>query len=375
MKKANLIVAAAVLFLLSSLLQREFTRGTFDPVERAFVAWLSANSNAKAAMPPLTLVLYDDEASALAGASRMGALDVTLFARAVSRLGAVAGGVEGMPGDPSRMMEAAGGMPVFAGYAPETPPGAGWTPWGGVPGARWLELRGVPGPAATRLPRGFFSAPEGDSGPCRVALSGRIADRIVPSFLALTWAAGSGLRSTIPVADGGWLKCGPRSLPLDPEGGASFFAADPARVLSMNELLVAAEKYERREEASPLRGHVVVLARATADIARLRNSPGGAAATPSELWARSWDALGKGRFFVLPGWWYQPLLAAIAVGLALGPGRRGWSACLGAGAAALLVYLLAAIGVFSSFGLLLPFVPTAGTLAAGVLSGRFIFRS
>jgi hypothetical protein len=374
-KGARLLLCVAAVAGVSLLLQREFVRGTFDPVERAFVGWLSANTGAKNALPPLTLVLYDDEASNLAGSTRMGALDAALFARAVSKLGAAAAGVEGLPGDPSRMVEAAGRMPVFAGYAPDNPPGMGWTPCVGVPGAKWFELRGLAGPAATRIPRGFFTAPEGGSGPRRALIVARNADCVVPSFLALSWAAGQRLKTGQVFVDGNRLRAPHCSVPIDVEGKTAFFPAAPAGIISMNELLVAAEKYERGEGDSPLRGRVVVLARATADVTRLKNSPQSIAATPSELWAESWAALSRGRCFLLPGWWYQVVLVAAVAGLALALRGRTWPAMAGAGSASLLFYLLIALGAFASVGILLPFVLSAGTLVAGLLLGRLILKT
>lgn len=378
MKKVAVFAHApliALLLLVSLLLQREFARGTFDPVERTFVGWLAANTGAKNLLPPLTLVLYDEEASSLAGAPRMGALDVALFARAASRLGAVAAGIEGLTGDPSRMLEAAGRMPVFAGYAPDAPPSMGWTPWGGVPGPHWMELRGLAGRASTRLTHGFFAAPEGGTGPRRAVMVARNSDRVVPSLLALCWAAAQRARSGEASAEGRWLRLAERSVPIDADGGTSFFPAAKASVMTMSEFLVAAEKYERRESRSPLLGHVVVLARATADITRIKSPAESEAATPPELWARAWPSLRQGRCFVLPGWWYQAALTAAGFCLALGTGRRGWRGCAAAGTAALFVYLLVALGVFASAGVLLPFVLSAGTLASGLLFGRFIFRT
>lgn len=374
MSRARLVFVFLSAAMASLLLQREFHRGTFDPCERAFVGWLSANSGPMGALPPLTLVLYDEEASELAGATRMGTLDIALFTRAASKLGAAAAGVEGLAGDPSRMMEAAGRLPVFAGYAPESPPGMGWTPWSGVPQRRWTELPGVAGSAATRLPRGFFAVPESEAGPRRAVILGRNADAVIPSFLALAWRAAQGERSAVPLAEGGWLRCADRSLPVDAEGATCFFPSAPGGTISMNELLVAAEKHERGEGASPLSGRIVVLARATADIARVKNYASGAAATPSELWAQAWAALRQGRSFVLPGWWYQFVLVVAAAALSVFVARRGWLAVFGAGFAGLLVYLLTALGVFASAGILLPFVPTVGTLLVALLSGCLILR-
>lgn len=374
MSKTRFFAAVLALALVSALLQREFARGTFDTIERGFVGWLAANSNPAPALPPLALVLYDDEASLVAGQDRMGPLDVTLFARAASRLGAMAAGVEGSPGDPMRMIEAAGGLPLFAGYAPDNAPGTGWTPWKGTPGSRWQELPGLIGPAATRFPRGFFSVPEGSAGPRNIVVAARNTERAVPSFLAVSWAAAQRNRAEVPLVDGASLRLGKRKLPVDALGRAYFFAAPPSAVMGMNDLLVAAEKYEREGGQSPLRGHLLVLARATSEVARVKGSSHEVAVTPADLWAQAWHALRQGRMFVLPTWWYQIVVVLAASGLACAAGRCNWLGLFIGAAVAVLVFLLAALAAFGTSGLLLPFVPSVGTLCVGLLLGRFLSR-
>jgi hypothetical protein len=118
MNRTIALAVIAGLALLAAWMHREHARGTFDVIESGFVSWLAANTadkNQARYLPPLTLVLYDEEASELAGTTRLALLDGTLFARAASRLGALAAGVEGIGEDPSRMIEAAEGMPVFGG--------------------------------------------------------------------------------------------------------------------------------------------------------------------------------------------------------------------------------------------------------------------
>ena len=369
MKRTSLLFAAAVLVGSSVWLQREFARGTFDAVERRFAGWLGANTGTAAALPPLVIVLYDEESSELAGAERMAVLDGALFARAAVKLGATAAGVEGLAGNPSRMLEAAGRMTLFGGFDVSSPPETGWTPCDGTFDRRWPELPGLAGPAAARFSRGFFEPPSGSAGPRRISFVARNSDRPVPSFLAMAWAAGQAIRPSEIKAMPGRLEGRGRFVPLDENGSSLFFAQDAARIMTMNELLVASEKYEREGGESPVRGSVIVLARATPEVARLAS--GDAALTPAELWAQSWQALRQGRFFVVPGWWYALLVAFVALALCAGPARRGWGAACGAGAAALLVYLLAALGAFATYGLLLPFVPSAATLLAGLFLGRF----
>jgi len=371
MKNFRIIVIAAVLAVLSFWLQREFLRGTFDPVESGFAGWLAANTSAREALPPLVVVLYDEESSALAGATRMAVLDGALFVRAAAKLGALAAGIEGLRGNPARMLEAAGRMPVFGGFEIAAPPDNGWTPCAGAVGDDWAELPGLAGPSAARFPRGFFAPPAGAVGPRSIGLVARHADRPVPSFLAMAWAAGQRLRSSDMTAAPGRLEGQGRMLPLDAGGSACFFAEDEAQVMSMNDLLVAAEKFEREGGVSPLHGSIVVLCRATADVSRVKAGADADALTPAELWAQGWSALRKGRFFLLPEWWYPLLPALAAVALCLGPSRRRWGAVLATGLLAVLAYLLIALGVFATFGLLLPLVPSAATLLAGLLLGQF----
>jgi len=375
MSKARIIAVGVVLLAVSALLQREFGRGSFDAVERAFVGWLAANVNAGRLLPPLAVVLYDEEASSVAGSERMGALDVALFARAAARAGALAAGVENLPGDPARMIEAAGGMPLFGGYDLDKAPATGWTPWAGTPDSGWQELPGLVGPASTRFPRGFFTAPDGASGPRSVLLAARNADRAVPSFLALAWAASLRSRVEPPTAGSGWLYCEKRKLPLDSRGRANFFPAAQGVVMGMNELLVAAEKFEREGGRPPLGGHIVVLARATPEVVRFKDSSTALAATPVELWAQTWHALRLGRLFLLPGAWYAAVLAIAAFSLCFWAKPRSWLGLIGTAAAVFFIYLLAALASFASQGLLLPFVPSVGTLFAGLVLGRFLPRS
>lgn len=176
------------------------------------------------------------------------------------------------------------------------------------------------------------------------------------------------------MAEAGWLRCGKHKVPVDTGGQAHFFPVDPAMVMGMNHLLVAAEKYEREGGASPLRGHIFVLARSTPEVTRVKGPSDSVAATPAELWAQSWHALRQGRMFVLPAWWYQMLVVLAALGLCGVAGRRGWLGLLATTAVAVLAYLLVALGAYGSSGLLLPFVPSVGTLCSGLLLGRFISR-
>ena len=172
MNRTIALAVIAGLVLLAAWLHREHARGTFDVIESGFVSRLAANTtdkNQTRYLPPLTLVLYDEEASELAGTTRLALLDGTLFARAASRLGALAAGVEGIGEDPSRMIEAAEGMPVFGGYDWQSPPGQGWTPVAGAPAAGWPDRARAP------CSRSRASAPANckPGGPKRVPALGR----------------------------------------------------------------------------------------------------------------------------------------------------------------------------------------------------------
>lgn len=368
MKFPAFAAVLAVLALLAAWMQRENARGTFDPVERAFVSWLAANSGGKGALPPLTLVLYDEEASELAGTGRMAMLDGALFARAASRLGALGAGIVGLSGDPTRMIEAAGGMPVFGGYDISAPPGLGWTPLRGAPDERWEEVPGLAGRPG-RFARGFLSPPTGEAGPREIRLAGRNGDRAVPSFLALAWAVANGWRWSEINAEPPALLGPDGRMVLDCAGSARFLPFGMPVTMTMNELLVAAEKFEREGGVSPVRGHVMVLAPATSDVTRV--STGGLRpVTPAEQWAQAWEAVRGNRLFLAPGWWYSPVVVLAGGALGLGPARRTTRASLVAGLFALLVFTLLALGVFGSTRVVLPLVPTSLTLLVALLLGR-----
>jgi hypothetical protein len=367
----NARAAAAVAAVLAGLvlwLQREQERGTFEVVERAFVSWLAANTAGPGPLPPMTLVLYDEEASELAGTKRLDVLDAALFARAAARLGASAAGVEGVGGDPWRMVEAAGGLPVFGGYDRRHPPGQGWTPLSGVPGAAWEEVPGLAGRRG-RFARGFVAPPADAGGAREILLAGRNGDRAVPSFVALAWAVAHGARwSEVAVEEGALTVPGAR-IPLDAGGAARFLPEGGSAVMTMSELLVAAERFEREGGDPPFRDHVLVLAPATADVARVAVE-GAREVTPAERWAPAWEAVRTNRLFLPPGRWYPGWLLAAGLVLALGPARRSNRTAWAAGCFAVLVFALVALGVFGSSRVLLPAGATLATLGVALVLGR-----
>ena len=368
MKKIHGVVIALVLTLLAFWLQREAVRGTFAAVERGFVSWLSANTSSARPLPPLTLVLYDDEASELAGSGRMAVLDGALFARAASRLGAVGAGIEGLAGDPTRMVEAAGGMPVFGGYDWSEAPGNGWTPLRGEAGADWSEVPGLAGRPA-RFARGFLAPPQGGDGARTILVSGRNGDRAVPSLLALAWAVAQGWRWSELTAETSGLRGPDGGMVLDGGGAVTFLPGGDPPLMTMNELLVAAEKFEREGGDSPLRGHVVVMARATSEVTRLTGA-GMKPVTPAEQWALAWEAVRSHRWFHPPGWWYPVLLALTATFLAQLTRRRSLGGALWSGFFVLLLFALASLGIFAATRIALPLAPTLLMLMAGLMFGR-----
>ena len=368
MKRVALAGLVAGLTVLALWLQRESARGTFDFLERGLVSWLAANATTTEPLPPMTIVLYDEEALQLAGAERLAVLDGALFARAAARLGAAAAGIEGLQGDPRRMIEAAGRMPVFGGYELDQPPGTGWTPLLGEPPLTWEEVPGLAG-RPERFARGFLAPPSGWDGAREILLVGRNGDRQVPSFLVLAWTACQGLRATSLQVEGEAIKAAGRVLPVGRKGAAHFLPGMAPSVMTMNELLVQAERFEREGGDSSLQGQVVVLARATADVARV-SSAGGAAVTPVELWGSAWEAARTNRLFLRPGWWFTAALVATGCVLALGPIGRSWRGALLAGFFALLVYGLVALAFFQGSRLLLPAGPVLFMLVAGLAAGR-----
>lgn len=368
MRARTAVALAAALALLVFWIRREESQGTFDPVERVFLSWLLANDPQRVELPSLTMVLYDEESVALSGEGRLGVLDAALFARAASRLGAVAIGVEGLDGDPSRVVDAARGTRVFGGFEAARPPGEGWTPVRGLPGGWWPEIPGSVG-LPGRFARGFIPEPAELAVASHVLVVARCGDRVVPSFLALAWAAARGWRPTDLVFEHGMLRSPDGRLPGGADGTAGVLQASAPRRMTLNDFLVAAELHEREGADSPVRGQVVVLARVTPEVTRLAG-PGVAASTPVELCLRSWDSVRTGGVFRRAGWWFGPALWALACVLAFGPARRGNKPAFVAGVFAALIYLLVALGVFAGTALFLPLVPGLLTIAVGLVAGR-----
>jgi len=367
-KRGGVLALAAGLGLLALWLQRESAGGTFDAVERGLVSWLAANAGGPPPLPPMTLVLYDEESSELSGADRMEVLDGALFARAAAKLGAVAVGVEGLPGDPRRMIEAAGAIPVFGGYDWQDPPGTGWTPLPGDPRETWPEVPGLAGRGG-RFARGFLAPPRSVGRSGEVAVVGRNGGRTVASFLALAWASAGGVRVASITAQDDGLRGGGRVLPVGAAGTARFWPGAATQVITLNELLVMAESFERQGGAATLEGRVVVLARATPEVARVER--GGQVVTPVELWAVAWEAVRTNRLFVLPGWWATVGWALLGCLMAFGPASRTARGALLGGFFALLVYGLAALALFQESRLLLPAGPVVIMLVVALLAGRW----
>jgi hypothetical protein len=156
---------------------------------------------------------------------------------------------------------------------------------------------------------------------------------------------------------------------LADDGAARFLSGSEPRTMTMNEVLVASEKFEREGGVSPFRDHIMVLARATADVARVAVGEM-QAATPAERLASAWEALRTNRLFLPPAWWYPIALVLAAVVLVLGPARRSNRAALTAGLLSALVFALVALGVFGSSRVLLPAAPSLLTLGAALVIGR-----
>lgn len=370
--KSRTFAIMVVLFALTVfLLLREERRGTFGFLEKPFLSWLAANAGNNDRLPPLTLVLYDEEASELAGADEMAMLDAALFTRAASRLGALAAGVEGLHGDPARMIEAARGMPVFGGFGLDDSPGAGWTPLRGKAPSEWPEVPGLAGRPGV-FARGFMSVPVGAGGARSILLAARSADRPVPSFLVLAWCAAQGMKIRDLAVEEGAIGSPRGRLTVGPHGMMSFLPGTPAQVMTMNELLVASEQFERAGGQSPLRGHVLVLARATPDVARVERD-GVSPVTPAELWAQSWEALSRGWLFIPAGWWLGPVLVCVCSLLALGPSRCSNHGAVIGGIFAVLIYLLVSLGAFAGARIFLPLGPALAAILIALFAGRVAY--
>lgn len=365
--------ALAVVLALGVLwLQREEARGTFTGVERHFTSWLAANAGVTTLLPPLTLVLYDQEASEMSGQSRMTTLDATLFVRAALRLGAVAAGIEGLEGNPVRMLEAAHEMPVFGGYDVNHPPSLGWTALTGESRISWLELRGLVD-ARDGFSRGFIAPPLPGAGPREIALMARSTERPVPSMLLLAWVAAQGRSVGDLTISKNRVALHDRVLPMDAEGRFCFWPAGVSAKITMNEMLVAAEKFERTGGESPLRGRVVVLVAATPDVVRLTRE-GGATTLPAELWAQAWEPLRTEQLFIAAGLWFSPLLWLSSWILAFCASRVSRQSALIVWTVAIMVYLLVALGAYAGSTLFLPLVPAFILFSAAVMAGQLLQR-
>jgi hypothetical protein len=368
-KTTGVGLVVGVLTVLVFWFQREYQRGTFDVIERPFLSWLAANESSVKMLPPLTLVLYDEEASHTAGTPRMAMLDGALFARAASKLGAVMAGVEGLSGDPARLIQAADGMPVFAGYLAEQPPGLGWTPLEGEPAQSWLEVAGLAGRGG-RFTRGFITTPVRLSGAHGIQLVARCGDRTVPSLLLVAWSTAQGWRMS-ELSVNRHSVAGPGGhIGLDPTGRAMFMPAGESSVITMNDLLVTAEKFEREGGVSPLRDRILVLARATPDVTRV-TTEGAQAVTPMELWASAWEAVRTNRLFLPVGSWYNAALVVLGTFLAFSPACRSNRHALGVLVFATVIFLLFALAAYSGNRVMLPATPTLLTGVAGCVLGRF----
>lgn len=372
MNRSAVVVLLAALSLLGLGLQREGARGTFDRLEHGWVSWLAANAGPRVDLPALTLVLFDDEASDVAGVGRIEMLDGALFARAAWRLGAVAAGVDGLSGEPRRMIEAAGGLPVFAGYVWTEPPAIGWSPWRGEPGDYWPEAPGLTGRPG-RLARGFLEAPSGTSGAREILLAGQNGGRPVASFVVLAWAASQQWRWSEVAAEPRGFRGPEGRLIFNAAGRAKFFPEEPA-VMTMGHLLMQAEQFEREGGEPPLRGRLLVLARTTSDVPRWADGHL-APMTAGERWATAWEAVRLNRLFLAPGWWYPPLVLAVAAGLIFGPARRSWRSTVLGGVFAIFLFALVGLAVFGTSRVLLPAAPTIILLLAALLLARVGYRA
>lgn len=373
MKKTSWLVVGLVLLVLSFWMQHESARGTFDFLERRWVAWLAANVANDVSLPPLTLILYDEEDSSVAGASKMGVLDSALFARAAERLGAGVAVVEGLPGDPRRVIEASGKMPVMGGYLWDEPPVSGWTGIDGKAPASWRELPGLVG-RPSRFYRGFFVPPSGWTGAREIQLVARNGDRGVPSVLVVVWGLVHGKRPGEISAEGAALRAGSAILPVNDAGAARFWPESLQTVMSLNGFLVEAERFEREGGKSPVRGHVVMLARATPEVARVA-APGETAQTPAEWWAAVWEAAAGNRIFLRPAWWFALGLAAMAIFLTKLCSVGSMGRVVVISVFMVLLYALSALAAYGGSRLLLPIAPVLILIMASVVTSRVLRRT
>lgn len=379
--KLQPIHAAALLILAAGLLAREEYRGAFAAVDRAFLAWTSANTKAAPRAPAVTLVRYDEESVELAGSRPVAPLDAALFVRTAARLGARLVAVEGLPPDAgvqkiAGLVEHPAAPRLLLGYMPAEPPGGGWTTIAWPPRRidSLPELAGAPMPPGALLPAGFVGAPRLEDGALRAPLLARTGDHAVPSLLLLAWL---GLEGDPPLAHMARDRAEPvPRLPIDARGGVMLL---PARTppafssLSFGDFLLEAEKIERGappDVLEPLlRGRFVLLGRTSEGAPRVAVSPHGEPVPLMEAIAQAWTQMSHGRAFGRPSWFYPAALSAGCV-LLMGILRRQPPRYVAlAGIAAVGLFLLAAPAFFAATRLLLlPVTSVVSILLAAALA-------
>ena len=202
----------------------------------------------------------------------------------------------------------------------------------------------------------------------------RCGDQVVPSVLSVVWGLVHGQRPQEMVVEARALRAGRAKLPLDASGSARFWPDPISSVMSLNGFLVEAERFEREGGISPVRGHVVMLARATSDIARVA-APGQSPQTPTEWWASAWRSTKENRLFLLPGWEFSLVLTMIALLLSIFFHAGGLGRSLVGGLFFLLLYALLAMGLYSGYRLVVPLAPALVLLGMSVLMPRLLRRT
>ncbi len=355
---------ACILCIAAGLLTaREEQRGAFPEVGRGIVRWLAADDAAKDPLPPLLLVLYDDEAAELASSRHVSGLDASIFLRAAGRLGAAAVVVEGLdPGaDLARLAGVAAraeGLPMVCGFAAENPPAAGWTPSEIPMQETFPVLTGIlrADPAAAPA-TGFTAVGRMEGALLRWPMLARCEGRTVASWAALAAAATGGPPWASDPEGAVWLY----PPPFPPEGGA----------MTLSSFLLGAEQIERGSDDPALRaavqGHVVVLASETSGTPRYAGRPGEDFLTAARQSALAWQEVRSGRGFVPAGFWHLlwPGLAGCLVLIV--PRRQGWLAALEGLVLTTALCLLAALALHAGSQVLLPPVSMAAALATGLV--------
>lgn len=256
--KRPLLPILLIVFFCGLLLVRETRTGLLEKPERVLAGWVVSGQGTAAMELPPTLVLQ----GGMTGGD-LSALDIGLFSRAASKLGAGVAAVATYEFPPSQIsLEVSasathhvGGVILLAQTGE-----AGLPPLPLEAFAENVSHRENFGGSFSSFPSdrgwsgGFLNLPQGADDGGKVSVVAAIEGKWVASFALAALLGGDSLRLTAAGQnDEPALQIGEKTLRLE-DDGSIFLDANLIRVLrrlDMDELLLAAERLERGREPSP----------------------------------------------------------------------------------------------------------------------------